>query len=412
VKQWTGAEYKDMVKVWLAALASLLEGHPDHFKFIKSVTDFILFTSYHSHTDTTLKYLQDALSGISSNIHLFLPYRKSHSMRMIPKIQSLLHYIECIREMGSADNSDTKISEATHKNLIKDGYRFSNNVHYIPQMLRWETRLFHIKSRVSILLHIVKLDPLSPKADICRKLLVGDSLASNKLSPGLIPHINGVMSKRNTIATLTFPEGISISEFSDALTSYFSTFQADTSASLDLRTSGSLALWILRQKIYRANGVTVTIQQHNNPDTVVVHKARWVEKWRGQGNRFDNISIQRDRAPQNNCWVRQQGYCPAKLLYAICFCDRINSGEANVNGSVIWRTVHHDLLFVEDLEYLLSAMPNRTHGMIMCRDAPQRVRRIVDDSSVLTAVQLVPSGEDNQYLLNQYPSLESYNMIY
>jgi hypothetical protein len=227
-------------------------------------------------------------------------------MSKIPKIHSLLHYIECIREMGSADNSDTEISEAAHKNLIKDGYRSSNKVNYIPQMLRWEMRLFHIKSRVSILLHIVKSDPLSPKADICRKLLVGDSLASDKLSPGLIPHINGVMSKRNTIATLTFPEGISISELIDALTFYFSTFQADTNASLDLRTSGSRASWILRQKIYRANGVTVTIQQHNNPDTVVVQKARCVEKWRGQGNRFDNNFIEGDRPPRNNSWVRQQ----------------------------------------------------------------------------------------------------------
>jgi hypothetical protein len=86
-------------------------------------------------------------------------------MNKIPKIHSLLHYIECIREMGSADNSDTEISEAAHKNLFTDGYRFSNKVNYIPQMLRWETRLFHIKSRVSILLHIVELDPLSPKAD-------------------------------------------------------------------------------------------------------------------------------------------------------------------------------------------------------------------------------------------------------
>jgi len=135
VKQWTSAEYKDMVKVWLAALAPLLKGHPDHFKFIKSVTDFILITSYHSHTETTLKYLQDALSGISSNIHLFLPYCKSHSISKIPKIHSLLHYIKCIREMGSADNSDTEISEAVHKNLIKDGYRSSNKVNYIPQML-------------------------------------------------------------------------------------------------------------------------------------------------------------------------------------------------------------------------------------------------------------------------------------
>jgi len=86
------------------------------------------------------------------------------------------------------------------------------------------------------------------------------------------------MNKRNTIATLTFAEGISISEFIDALTSNLSTFQADASASSDLWTSESGASWILRQKIYRANGITVTIQQHNNPDTGVVQKARCVGK--------------------------------------------------------------------------------------------------------------------------------------
>jgi hypothetical protein len=184
VKQRTGAEYKNMLKVWLAALAPLLQRHPEHFKFIQSVTDFILITSYHSHTKTMLKYLQDALSGIISNSHLFLPYRKSHRRRKIPNIHSRLHCIECIREMGSADNCGTKISEATHKNLINDGCYSSNKVNYIPQMVRWETRLFHIHWRVSILLHLLKLEPLSPRADICRKLLVGDSLASDKLSPG------------------------------------------------------------------------------------------------------------------------------------------------------------------------------------------------------------------------------------
>jgi hypothetical protein len=191
-----------------------------------------------------------------------------------------------------------------------------------------------------------------------------------------------------------------------------STCQADTSASLDLLTSGSRASWILRQRIYRANGVTVTIQQHNNPDTVGVQKARCMEKWRRQGNLFDNILIQGDRAPWNNSWVHQQGYCPANLLYAFCFSDRIHSGEANANGRVIWRRVYYDLLFVEDLKYVSSAIPNRTHGMIMCQDAPQRVRRIVDVSSVLTPVHLVPSSEDNHYLLNQYTSFESYKMIY
>jgi len=248
MKQWTGAEYKDIVMVRLPALTPRLNGHPDHFKFIKSVTDFILIASYHSHTETTLKYLQDVLSGISSNLHLFLPYRKSHSMSMIPKIHSLLHFIECIREMGSVDNCDTELSDAAPTNLIKNGNCSSNMVNYIPQMLRWETCLLHIKSRVSILLHIVKSDPLLLKADICRKLLLRNSQASDKLSSGLIPRISEVMSKCTTIATLTFPEGISISEFNDTLTSYFSTFQADTSASLDLWTCGSRASWILRQR--------------------------------------------------------------------------------------------------------------------------------------------------------------------
>jgi len=105
--------------------------------FIKSATDFILIASNRSHTETTLKYLQDALSGISSNIHLFLPYHNSHSMGKIPNIHSLLHYIEWIREMRSAKNSDTKISEAAHKNHIMDGYHSYNKVNYVPRIIWW-----------------------------------------------------------------------------------------------------------------------------------------------------------------------------------------------------------------------------------------------------------------------------------
>jgi len=38
VKQWTDAQYQDMVKVWLRALAPLLTGHPYHLKFITSIS--------------------------------------------------------------------------------------------------------------------------------------------------------------------------------------------------------------------------------------------------------------------------------------------------------------------------------------------------------------------------------------
>jgi hypothetical protein len=98
---------QEIAKVWLAVLALLHKAHSDHFRFLKSVTDFILIASYHSFTETALKYLQDALCGISSNIHLFLPYRRSHSMSKIHRIHSRLHYIKCFCEIGCANHSDT-----------------------------------------------------------------------------------------------------------------------------------------------------------------------------------------------------------------------------------------------------------------------------------------------------------------
>jgi len=120
MKQWTSAEYKNMVMVCLPALAPLPEGHPDHIKFIKSVTDFILIATYHSHTETKLKYLQDMLCVISNSIHQFLPYRIIHSMSKIPTIHSLLHNIECIREMNATDINYSKMSEAAQEYPVKD----------------------------------------------------------------------------------------------------------------------------------------------------------------------------------------------------------------------------------------------------------------------------------------------------
>ncbi|KAF8245588.1 hypothetical protein K440DRAFT_555460, partial [Wilcoxina mikolae CBS 423.85] len=165
IKQWTCSEYKDMLKVWLTVLAPLLKEYLNHLKFFKSVTDFILIAGYHSHTETTLFYFQDALYSISRNIHLYLLYCHNQSISKIPNIHSLFHYIECIKEIGSADNSDTEVFEAAHKNLIKDSYRTSNKVDYILQLLQWEIRFFHIKLRVSILQYMIEAAPLSAKAD-------------------------------------------------------------------------------------------------------------------------------------------------------------------------------------------------------------------------------------------------------
>jgi len=222
-----------MVKVGLPPLTLLHKRHPDHIMFIKSVTDFIVLASYHSHTEAILKYLLDALCGISCNIHCIQQYNKSYCISKIRHIYYVLHYIKCIRAMVSPDNGDTNISEAVHKNLTKNGDDCSNEGNIIPQILWSETHLFHIHLSVCILLHIIKLYPLSQKADICRMLLLGDSLESDKLSPSLVSHINRGLSKCSTIATLAFPEGISISEMIDDMPFKFSILRADMNTSVD-----------------------------------------------------------------------------------------------------------------------------------------------------------------------------------
>ena len=123
------AEYKNMVKVWLAVIAPLCNGNSNNFKFIQCVTDCIFITNSHSHTETVLKYTSGSLSPLCHNVDLFLPYCNSHSQWQLHKIHSLLHYIECNRETSSANDNDTEIFVASHQNLIKDGFHSFNNVY-------------------------------------------------------------------------------------------------------------------------------------------------------------------------------------------------------------------------------------------------------------------------------------------
>ena len=95
IQQWMGAEYKDLVKVWLAVLAPLLKGFPDHMRFLKAVTDFILITSYHSHSNSTLATFKMCtmrsavaclFSQISANpttLLVFLSYTRSTTISSV-----------------------------------------------------------------------------------------------------------------------------------------------------------------------------------------------------------------------------------------------------------------------------------------------------------------------------------------
>ena len=343
IQQWTGAEYKDMVKVWLAVLAPLLKGYPDHMRFLKAVTDFILITRYHSHSDSTLGYLQDALNAISRGLPLFSDFRKSDDASGIPKLHSIYHYIECIREMGSSDNTDTEQTESAHRWLIKDGYRASNKVEYVPQILEWERRLFHIKGRVNLYRYIISHHRSSRHALRCQ-LLVEPLPIPPEITP---PRLSGLEGSRILLASLTGHPRFALSELLSTLTNHWRELPQGIHTSPELQSLGGHQTWVLRQKIRPATGITITFPKHNHPQGVVVQKVRCTLNWRKSGKeRFDNILVQGLRAPDNRSLLRQDGLQVARLVYAFRFEDKITTRHDGISEQ---KLVRHDLLLVEDM---------------------------------------------------------------
>ena len=64
----------------------------------------------------------------------------------IPKFQSLLHYIESIRWLGTTDNYNTELFERLHIDFAKEGWRASNKCDHFPQMIKWLSRQEKISS--------------------------------------------------------------------------------------------------------------------------------------------------------------------------------------------------------------------------------------------------------------------------
>jgi len=166
---------------------------------------------------------------------------------------------------------------------------------------------------------------------------------SDTLLPSLKPHINSVTSKPHKDALLRFREGISRHDIIDEMSSYISTCQANMGANLDIQIAGPHVWEIFLEMIYWVNSATFTTQQHGNPDALLVKMAKHTGKWHRHGNPFNNNLIQGDCALCNDSLVCQWAHCTANPLYAFQFSDRINSGDANANRSVLLWTVLYDI---------------------------------------------------------------------
>ena len=137
VTQWTGTEHKEMEKVFLGVLAGAVNSKV--LTVARSLLDFIYYSQYQLHTSNSLKKLENCLKTFHENKDVFIELGIRNHFN-IPKLHAILHYLEAIRSLGSADGYNTESPERLHIDFAKAAYRASNKHDYMEQMSIWLQR--------------------------------------------------------------------------------------------------------------------------------------------------------------------------------------------------------------------------------------------------------------------------------
>jgi hypothetical protein len=131
LKQTTAHEHREMQNVFTAVMAGLV---PENvLPAILAVIDFIHFARLPVHTTETLALLEEALDRFHEHKHVFV----NHGIRSdfnINKIHAMCHYVEAIRELGTADAYNSKTPERLHIEFAKRAYRATNWLNFFGQM--------------------------------------------------------------------------------------------------------------------------------------------------------------------------------------------------------------------------------------------------------------------------------------
>ncbi|KAJ7749853.1 hypothetical protein DFH07DRAFT_922951 [Mycena maculata] len=137
VSQWTGAEHQEMQRVFVGALAGAVSAKV--LTVVKALIHFIYFAQLQSHTTRTLNALQTALNTFHAHKQVFIDLNIREHFN-IPKFHALQHYVDAIRNLGSADGYNTESPERLHIDFAKKAYRASNRHDYTEQMALWLQR--------------------------------------------------------------------------------------------------------------------------------------------------------------------------------------------------------------------------------------------------------------------------------
>lgn len=124
-----------MERVFVGAVA---EGTNDSRVVVaaRSLLDFIYLAQLPCHTSDTLLQMTDSLLEFHRNKSVFVE-NGIRSDFNIPKLHSLVHYVDSITGYGAADGYNTEYPERFHIEYAKLDYRASNKRDYEKQMVTW-----------------------------------------------------------------------------------------------------------------------------------------------------------------------------------------------------------------------------------------------------------------------------------
>ena len=154
---------------------------------VRSLLDFIYLSQLQSHTSTTLNALESCLKTFHNNKNIIIELEIREHFN-IPKLHALLHYVNCIRSLGSADGYNTESPERLHIDFAKEAYRASNKRDYVEQMAVWLQRREAMSLRESYLVWVEK------RLQSCQSMLTTQSednmMEDEDEDDGLIDPIN------------------------------------------------------------------------------------------------------------------------------------------------------------------------------------------------------------------------------
>ena len=124
LSQVSGSERKDMAHILLGCLVGRIPN--DVMLTFRALLDFIYLTQYPTHDNTTLKYMTDALELFHKHKDVLVELSIRKHMN-IPKLHSLLHYVNLIKNLGTTDNYNTEMFERLHIDCAKKAWREMNH---------------------------------------------------------------------------------------------------------------------------------------------------------------------------------------------------------------------------------------------------------------------------------------------